>query len=163
MRYLKVCVVSSFPDRLIICHSGWNMMSRHGGVVLFEYRSLSFASGIQCWAVAEVQSEAESTRVLSLFIQRSRLLNLSRSGIREDHTASYFSHENIEATRLRDKLAADSLEMLIQWLKDGGNVGILGAILGCPPSRCAHIVFIDATNSTLNRRQVPSAHNNADP
>ena len=63
-------------------------------------------------------------------IQHSLLLNLSRSGIREDHTASYFSHENVEATRLRDKLAADSLEMLIQWLKDGGNVGILGAILG---------------------------------
>ena len=58
-----------------------------------------------------------------------------RSGVKEDHTAGYFSHDNQEATRLRDKLAEDSLEMLIQWLKEGGNVGI-------------H----DATNSTRDRR-----------
>ena len=49
-----------------------------------------------------------------------------RSGKREDHTASYFSHGNVEATKLRDELASDSLEMLIQWLKEGGNVGIHG-------------------------------------
>ena len=49
-----------------------------------------------------------------------------RSGKREDHTASYFSHGNVEATKLRDQLASDSLEMLIQWLKEGGNVGIHG-------------------------------------
>ncbi|KAJ8456793.1 hypothetical protein ONZ45_g18577 [Pleurotus djamor] len=58
-----------------------------------------------------------------------------QSGVREDHTASYFSHNNEEATKLRDRLAEDSLDMLIQWLKDGGNVGI-------------H----DATNSTQSRR-----------
>ncbi|KAF8484392.1 bifunctional 6-phosphofructo-2-kinase/fructose-2,6-bisphosphate 2-phosphatase [Gautieria morchelliformis] len=58
-----------------------------------------------------------------------------QSGVKEDHTAGYFSHNNQEATRLRDKLAEDSLEMLIQWLKEGGNVGI-------------H----DATNSTRDRR-----------
>jgi 6-phosphofructo-2-kinase / fructose-2,6-biphosphatase 2 len=83
-------------------------------------------------------------------------IDLSRSGIREDHTASYFSHENVEATKLRDKLASDSLEMLIQWLKDGGNVGILGAT---PEIRggATLTVFPDATNSTLNRRQVLSA------
>ena len=52
---------------------------------------------------------------------------MSRSGVKEDHTASYFSHGNAEATRLRDQLAADSLDMLIQWLRDGGNVGIHGA------------------------------------
>ncbi len=52
-----------------------------------------------------------------------------RSGKKEDHTASYFSHANAEATRLRDQLAEDSLEMLIQWLKEGGNVGIHGAEL----------------------------------
>jgi hypothetical protein len=58
-----------------------------------------------------------------------------RSGINEDHTASYFSHENAEATRLRYQLASDSLEMLIQWLKDGGNVGVHGeAIHGYPIS-----------------------------
>lgn len=47
--------------------------------------------------------------------------------MKEDHTANYFSHGNEEATKLRDALAEDSLEMLIQWLKDGGNVGIHGA------------------------------------
>ncbi|TDL27187.1 bifunctional 6-phosphofructo-2-kinase/fructose-2,6-bisphosphate 2-phosphatase [Rickenella mellea] len=56
-------------------------------------------------------------------------------GVKEDHTATYFSHGNEQATKLRDSLAEDSLEMLIQWLKDGGNVGI-------------H----DATNSTKSRR-----------
>lgn len=46
--------------------------------------------------------------------------------MKEDHTASYFSHGNAEANRRREQLAHDSLEMLIQWLKDGGNVGIHG-------------------------------------
>ncbi|TFK40135.1 6-phosphofructo-2-kinase-domain-containing protein [Crucibulum laeve] len=58
-----------------------------------------------------------------------------QSGIREDHTASWFSHDNSEANQSREQLAQDSLEMLIQWLREGGNVGI-------------H----DATNSTLSRR-----------
>lgn len=52
---------------------------------------------------------------------------MARSGVREDHTASYFSHDNAEANRSRDQLAADSLEMLIQWLREGGNVGVHGA------------------------------------
>ncbi|KAI0637301.1 bifunctional 6-phosphofructo-2-kinase/fructose-2,6-bisphosphate 2-phosphatase [Trametes polyzona] len=70
-------------------------------------------------------------------LRRSRARQKAQqSGKREDHTASYFSHDNVEATRLRDQLANDSLEMLIQWLKEGGNVGI-------------H----DATNSTKARRQ----------
>jgi len=47
-------------------------------------------------------------------------------GIREDHTASWFSHDNTEANHSREKLAQDSLEMLITWLKEGGNVGIHG-------------------------------------
>ena len=51
---------------------------------------------------------------------------VSRSGVKEDHTANYFSHGNEHATKLRDALAEDSLEMLIKWLKDGGNVGIHG-------------------------------------
>ncbi|KAG6813903.1 hypothetical protein H0H92_005752 [Tricholoma furcatifolium] len=58
-----------------------------------------------------------------------------QSGIKEDHTAQWFSHDNRTATESREQLAHDSLEMLIQWLKDGGNVGI-------------H----DATNSTRSRR-----------
>ncbi|KAI1790706.1 bifunctional 6-phosphofructo-2-kinase/fructose-2,6-bisphosphate 2-phosphatase [Ganoderma leucocontextum] len=70
-------------------------------------------------------------------LRRSRARQRAQqSGKREDHTASYFSHGNVEATKLRDQLASDSLEMLIQWLKEGGNVGI-------------H----DATNSTRSRRQ----------
>ncbi|CAL1703862.1 unnamed protein product [Somion occarium] len=69
-------------------------------------------------------------------LRRSRARQKAQqSGQREDHTAQYFSHDNVEATRLRDQLATDSLEMLIQWLHDGGNVGI-------------H----DATNSTRSRR-----------
>ncbi|KAJ2924626.1 hypothetical protein H1R20_g12456, partial [Candolleomyces eurysporus] len=58
-----------------------------------------------------------------------------QSGVKEEHNASWFSHANQQANNSRDQLAHDSLEMLIQWLKDGGNVGI-------------H----DATNSTLSRR-----------
>lgn len=69
-------------------------------------------------------------------LRRSRARQVAQqSGKREDHTASYFSHNNVEATRLRERLAEDSLEMLIQWLKEGGNVAI-------------H----DATNSTCSRR-----------
>ena len=49
-----------------------------------------------------------------------------RSGVKEDHNASWFSHANTKATQSREQLAHDSLEMLIQWLKDGGNVGIHG-------------------------------------
>ncbi|KAJ6630963.1 6-phosphofructo-2-kinase-domain-containing protein [Mycena sp. CBHHK59/15] len=56
-------------------------------------------------------------------------------GIKEDHSASFFSQDNAEGTLSRDRLAEDSLEMLIKWLKDGGNVGI-------------H----DATNSSRARR-----------
>ncbi|KAH0830401.1 bifunctional 6-phosphofructo-2-kinase/fructose-2,6-bisphosphate 2-phosphatase [Lanmaoa asiatica] len=55
-------------------------------------------------------------------LRRSRARQKAlQSGIKEDHTAQYFSHNNVEATRIRDKLAEDSLEMLIQWLKRGGN------------------------------------------
>ena len=50
-----------------------------------------------------------------------------RLGVKEDHTASWFNHDNREANSSREKLAHDSLEMLIQWLKEGGNVGIHGA------------------------------------
>jgi hypothetical protein len=70
--------------------------------------------------VRELSSES------NLDSPKSASLSPWRSGQREDHTASYFSHNNTEATRLRDQLAEDSLEMLIQWLKDGGNVGIHG-------------------------------------
>jgi 6-phosphofructo-2-kinase/fructose-2,6-biphosphatase 2 len=51
---------------------------------------------------------------------------LHRAGVREDHSASFFSHSNEQANRAREQLAHDSLEMLIDWLKQGGNVGIHG-------------------------------------
>ncbi|KAF9239651.1 6-phosphofructo-2-kinase-domain-containing protein [Melanogaster broomeanus] len=71
-------------------------------------------------------------------LRRSRARQKAlQSGIKENHMSSFFSHDNAEATKTRDQLAEDSLEMLIQWLKKGGNVGI-------------H----DATNSTRGRRQV---------
>ncbi|KAG1749161.1 bifunctional 6-phosphofructo-2-kinase fructose-2,6-bisphosphate 2-phosphatase [Suillus paluster] len=74
-------------------------------------------------------------------LRRSRAHRKAQQcGILEDHTSSYFSHNNVEATRLREQLAEDSLEMLIQWLKKGGNVAI-------------H----DATNSTRMRRAKISA------
>ncbi|KAG7553572.1 hypothetical protein FFLO_03004 [Filobasidium floriforme] len=53
----------------------------------------------------------------------------------QDHSHTYFSSTNAEATALREQLATESLESLITWLKQGGNVGI-------------H----DATNSTRARR-----------
>jgi 6-phosphofructo-2-kinase / fructose-2,6-biphosphatase 2 len=53
-------------------------------------------------------------------------MSVCRVGIKEDHSASYFSHSNEEATKIREQLAHDSLEMLIDWLKEGGNVGIHG-------------------------------------
>ncbi|QRW00703.1 6-phosphofructo-2-kinase/fructose-2,6-bisphosphatase [Ceratobasidium sp. AG-Ba] len=59
-----------------------------------------------------------------------------KSGIAEDHTASYFSHSDSKASQLREALAEECLESLISWLKKGGNVAI-------------H----DATNSTEARRE----------
>lgn len=77
-----------------------------------------------------------------------------RSGIKEDHTAKYFSHNNVEATKIRDRLAEDSLDMLIQWLKKGGNVGIHGEILFGLFRTTGTEYRKDATNSTRSRRQV---------
>ena len=43
-----------------------------------------------------------------------------------DHSAKYFSHSNAEANAARERLAEESLESLIDWLKREGNVGIMG-------------------------------------
>jgi hypothetical protein len=72
----------------------------------------------------------------------------ARSGIREDHGASYFNHNNTEATRLREKLAEDSLDMLIQWLKDGGNVGIHGKSIQ------SHNSFFSSVTEPAQMRQI---------
>lgn len=47
-------------------------------------------------------------------------------GVKVDHTSQYFSFNNAEANKDRDKLSEDSLDMLIRWLHEGGNVGIHG-------------------------------------
>lgn len=80
--------------------------------------------------LANSDVRAQGKRLFSKFMISNKIARspswLTRSGVREDHGASYFSHDNTDATRSRDQLAEDSLEMLIQWLKDGGNVGIHG-------------------------------------
>lgn len=50
-------------------------------------------------------------------------------GPKAAHTADYFSHSNAKAKGLREKLAEESLESLISWLKKEGNVGIMGMSL----------------------------------
>ena len=91
-------------------------------------------------------------------LRRSRARQKAQqSGQREDHTASYFSHNNAEATRLRDQLAEDSLEMLIQWLKEGGNVGIHGESYSRLYVYTTLNSVTDATNSTRSRRYMRSA------
>lgn len=52
-----------------------------------------------------------------------------RRGITEEHTADYFSNSNAAGTQSREELAQESLEMLIDWLKSGGNVGVHGDYL----------------------------------
>lgn len=87
---------------------------------------LKILAGVQRRATSSLSRTPESFTVRNILHQPSFSSVPSRSGQKEDHTAQYFSHDNAEATRLRDQLAEDSLEMLIQWLKEGGNVGIHG-------------------------------------
>lgn len=49
-----------------------------------------------------------------------------RGNPKADHSASYFSHSDEKASQVREKLAEESLESLIAWLKKEGNVGIMG-------------------------------------
>lgn len=67
-------------------------------------------------------------------------LTFNRTGKKEVHSANFFSSQNDDAARQREILAEESLEMLISWLHEGGNVAI-------------H----DATNSTRARRYVFSS------
>lgn len=55
----------------------------------------------------------------------------------QDQSASFFDPNNKDAHKIRDDLALQVLEQLIQWLRSGGRVGI-------------H----DATNSTIDRRYI---------
>ncbi|ORY33454.1 6-phosphofructo-2-kinase-domain-containing protein [Naematelia encephala] len=69
-------------------------------------------------------------------LRRSKARTQQQQGQgKADHSATWFSHSNAEANLAREKLAEESLESLIAWLKKEGNVGIM-----------------DATNSTFDRR-----------
>ncbi|KAG8916257.1 Fructose-2,6-bisphosphatase [Tulasnella sp. 417] len=67
-------------------------------------------------------------------------------GVKEDHNANYFDHNNSNAMKARESFAEESLESLISWLKAGGNVGI-------------H----DATNSNRARRAKIAARVSREP
>lgn len=49
--------------------------------------------------------------------------------------------------QLREQLAEESLDMLIQWLKDGGNVGIHGTD-----------TFVSAVPKLMLAKMQPTAH-----
>jgi 6-phosphofructo-2-kinase/fructose-2,6-biphosphatase 2 len=51
---------------------------------------------------------------------------IDRGKEKADHSATYFNHSNTEGNLAREKLAEESLESLITWLKKEGNVGIMG-------------------------------------
>jgi hypothetical protein len=61
-------------------------------------------------------------------------------GAQVDHSAAFFSHENAAANESREQLAQDSLEQLLAWLKEGGNVGIHDATNSSVHRRCARSV-----------------------
>lgn len=60
-----------------------------------------------------------------------------------NHGESYFDHSDASAKAVREKLAEESLDALIDWLKREGNVGIHGAFflfrvlrITCPEGSC---------------------------
>ena len=59
-------------------------------------------------------------------LPRVPLTPFLRTGHQEAHTAQFFSGTNEDAMKKRDQLAEESLEMLISWLRKGGNVAIHG-------------------------------------
>jgi hypothetical protein len=78
---------------------------------------------------AQKRSSAKNGTTTACSLRKSETLitDCYSEGVKEDHTANYFSHSNQTATQMRDKIAEESLEMLIDWLKTkGGNVGIHG-------------------------------------
>lgn len=69
--------------------------------------------------------------------RRAKYRELAKvSGKKADQSSNFFDANNPEASKAREAMAAECLEDLIKWLKNGGNVGI-------------H----DATNSTRARRK----------
>lgn len=54
------------------------------------------------------------------------------SGVKGDQSANFFDSNNKTAQQERERMASQSLEELISWLKAGGNVGIHGEPLFHP-------------------------------
>lgn len=62
-------------------------------------------------------------------LRRRKAREMPSSG-QTNHGEKYFDHSDADAKRVREKLAEESLDALIDWLKREGNVGIHGA---CAP------------------------------
>ena len=113
--------------RLTQC-SGWNITSRYSAPNPHDHchELITERCSTLDNCVAHERDKRHCSKSLALFECQSVTYPPIRSGVRADHTAGWFSHANADATRSRDQLAEDSLDMLIQWLKEGGNVGIHG-------------------------------------
>jgi hypothetical protein len=82
--------------------------------------------GFQRRSIASVEGPVRRTGVSqTLAVTRAGLNHRGRD--KADHSATYFSHSNAAGNLAREKLAEESLESLISWLKAEGNVGIMGA------------------------------------
>lgn len=59
--------------------------------------------------------------------RRAKYRELAKtSGKKADQSSNFFDAANPEASKAREAMAAECLEDLIKWLKEGGNVGIHG-------------------------------------
>ncbi|KAF5367096.1 hypothetical protein D9758_003959 [Tetrapyrgos nigripes] len=116
---------------------GKSYLSNKLMIYLRAVRVQNRTTGLQCGTIKANEGKTKSAAVgfidsgCSVVGRIGRLTLVDRLGIKEDHTAAFFSHDNPDATLSRDKLAEDSLEMLIKWLKEGGNVGIHAFLCRC--------------------------------
>lgn len=99
----------------MLSDSGWNTRSRYSMWGSSEERRRL----IRC---------KRAYAMIQLVFVMAWLTKTLSEGVKEDHSAEYFSHSNDAAIRARESLAEESLEQLINWLKEGGNVGIHGQI-----------------------------------
>ncbi|KAG9040861.1 Fructose-2,6-bisphosphatase [Tulasnella sp. UAMH 9824] len=101
-------------------------------------------------------------------LRRKKALEREKmQGVKEDHNANYFDHNNANAMKARESFAEESLESLISWLKAGGNVGIHGQPLisdSAPSTKeLTRRLMIDATNSNRARRAKIAARVSREP
>ncbi|KAB5596451.1 6-phosphofructo-2-kinase [Ceratobasidium theobromae] len=102
----------------------WEVVSEQQAYPLFEgesIRELRYQLLILIYQWLEYSVEVFNVGQLRRSKARAKK---EKSGIVEDHTASYFSHSDDKASQLREALAEECLESLISWLKKGGNVAI---------------------------------------